>query len=40
MLDTIPSAITWLAVIGILIGGWLVTFLVFLRFRRRIAYWI
>jgi ABC-type polysaccharide/polyol phosphate export permease len=40
MLDTIPAAITWAAVLGITAVGWLVTVLVFWRYRRRIAYWI
>lgn len=40
MLDTIPAAPTWAAVLGITVSGWLVTILVFWRYRRRIAYWI
>ncbi len=40
MLDAIPSAVTWMAVLAITAGGWLVTVLVFWRYRRRIAYWI
>jgi hypothetical protein len=31
---------TWAAVLTITVGGWLVTVLVFWRYRRRIAYWI
>lgn len=40
MLDTIPGATTWKAVFAITLVGWVVTFLVMLRYRRRIAYWI
>jgi len=40
MLDTTPSAVTWAAVLGITAGGWLLTVLVFWRYRRRIAYWV
>lgn len=40
MLDSIPTAATWMAVLGITAGGWLVTVLVYWRYRRRIAYWI
>lgn len=40
MLDTIPSAATWTAVLAITVLGWLATVLAFWRYRRRIAYWI
>lgn len=40
MLDTVPSLTTWATVIGITVGGWFVTVLVFWRYRRRLAYWI
>ncbi len=40
MLGALPSALTWGAVLGITLLGWLVTLLLFLRFRRRIAYWL
>jgi len=40
MLDTIPSAVTWGVVLGITVGGWLLTVFVFWRYRRRIAYWV
>lgn len=40
MLDMAPGAITWLAVSVITVVGWLVTLLVYWRYRRRIAYWI
>jgi len=40
MIDTVPTAVTWAAVLGITLGGWAVTVLVFWRYRRRIAYWI
>ena len=32
--------VSWLAVAGITLGGWLVTFVMFRRYRWRIAYWI
>ena len=40
MLDTVPAAVTWAAVLGITVGGWIVTVLLFWRYRRRIAYWV
>jgi ABC-type polysaccharide/polyol phosphate export permease len=40
MLDTVPTVTTWAAVLGITLGGWVATVLVFWRYRRRIAYWI
>jgi ABC-type polysaccharide/polyol phosphate export permease len=40
MLDTIPSALTWTVVLAITAAGWIVTLLVFWRYRRRIAYWV
>jgi ABC-type polysaccharide/polyol phosphate export permease len=40
MLDAVPTAVTWAAVLGITAGGWIVTLLLFWRYRRRIAYWV
>ena len=40
MLGQLPGLVSWLAVVGITLGGWLVTFVMFRRYRRRIAYWI
>ena len=40
MLGQLPGLVSWLAVAGITLGGWLVTFVMFRRYRRRIAYWI
>lgn len=40
MLDTVPTVVTWAAVLGITVGGWTITILLFWRYRRRIAYWI
>jgi ABC-type polysaccharide/polyol phosphate export permease len=40
MLGGQVSAVTWSVALGITAAGWIVTFLVLLRYRRRIAYWI
>jgi len=40
LLGTTPPSSTWLVVLGITVGGIIVTSLVFVRCRRRIAYWI
>ena len=40
MLGQLPGLVSWLAVAGITLGGWLVTFVMFRRYRWRIAYWI
>jgi ABC-type polysaccharide/polyol phosphate export permease len=34
-----PSVTTYVAVIVIVIAGWMLTYVVFQRFRKRIAYW-
>lgn len=34
-----PSAITYCVMIGMTVGGWWLTFAMFKRFRKRIAYW-
>ena len=40
LLGNAPGLVSWLAVSGITIGGWIATFLLLRRFRSRIAYWI
>ena len=40
LLGHAPDAVSWLAATGITIGGWAVTFTMFSRYRRRIAYWV
>ena len=34
-----PRLVSWLAVLGITLGGWLVTLIMYRRYRWRIAYW-
>lgn len=40
MLGAVPGATTWVAVLAITAAGWLATFLLLLRARRRITYWL
>ena len=40
LLGQVPGVASWLAVSGILLGGCVVTFAMFRRYRRRIAYWV
>lgn len=40
LLGQAPGLVSWLAVVGMALGGWLVAFAMFRRYRRRIAYWI
>ena len=40
LLGQAPDLVSWLAATGIAIGGWAVTFALFRRYRRRIAYWV
>ena len=40
LLGQAPGLTSWLAVLGITVGGWLVTFAMYRRYRRRIAYWL
>jgi ABC-type polysaccharide/polyol phosphate export permease len=40
LLGEVPSAISYIVDIGLAVFGWGVTFLVYARFRRRIAYWL
>ena len=39
-LGQVPGLISWLAVLGITLGGWLVTLLMYRCYRWRIAYWV
>ena len=40
LLGQVPGLLSWLAVSGMTLGGWLATFALFRRYRRRIAYWV
>ena len=40
LLGQVPGFVSWLAVSGITLGGWLVAFVLLRRYRRRIAYWV
>lgn len=40
LLGGVPSLTNWLVTMGFGIVGWIVAFLVFARFRARIAYWL
>jgi hypothetical protein len=40
MLNTTPAADSWRAVLAITVVGWVVTFVLLLRARRRITYWL
>ena len=40
LLGQVPGLVSWLAVAGMTLGGWLVTFAMFRRYRWRIAYWV
>ena len=40
LLGQAPGLTSWLAVSGFVLGGWLMTFELFRRYRRRIAYWV
>ena len=40
LLGQAPSPLTWTVALGVAAGGWAVTFLLFRRFRNRIAYWV
>ena len=40
LLGQVPGLVSWLAVAGMTLGGWLVTFALFRRYRWRIAYWV
>lgn len=40
LLGQTPELASWLAVVGIMVAGWLATFALFCHYRGRIAYWI
>ncbi len=40
LLGQAPGLVSWLAVAGITLGGWLVTLFMYRRYRWRIAYWV
>jgi len=40
MLGKVPSLLTVAVVVAIAIGGWIATYAMFARFRRRIPYWL
>lgn len=40
LLGQAPELVSWLAVLGITFGGWVVTFSLFCHYRWRIAYWV
>ena len=40
LLGQAPELVSWLAVAGITLGGWLLTFELLRRYRRRVAYWV
>ena len=40
LLGQAPALASWLVVLGILIGGWLVTLALFRRYRWSVAYWV
>jgi len=40
LLNEVPGAATWVAVLAITVLGWAATFAILLRGRRRIAYWL
>ena len=40
LLGQVPGLVSWIAVLGITLAGWLLTFEFFRRYRRRIAYWV
>jgi len=40
LLGQVPPALTWLLALAVTAVGWLVTWLVFVRFRSRVAYWL
>ena len=40
LLGHVPSGVSWLAVAGVTALGWLVTLLLFARYRARVAYWL
>jgi ABC-type polysaccharide/polyol phosphate export permease len=39
LIGRVPEAASYAVVVVLAIGGWLLTYAVFKRFRKRIAYW-
>ena len=39
LVGRVPDAISYAVMIGMTIGGWWLTYAMFKRFRKRIAYW-
>jgi len=40
LLGQVPDLASWLVTLGITVGGWLVTLVMYRRYRQRIAYWV
>ena len=40
LLGEVPSAVSWLAMIGMTLFGVALTFVVYVRYRWRVAYWV
>ncbi|MDE0182342.1 MAG: ABC transporter permease, partial [Caldilineaceae bacterium] len=40
LLGQAPQLASWLAVLGMTLGGWLAALLMFRNYRRRVAYWV
>lgn len=40
LLGEVPDAMTWLLAFGVTVIGWSLTWLMFVRFRRRVPYWL
>ena len=40
LLGQAPQFVSWLAVLGMTLGGWLVALVMFRNYRRRVAYWV
>ena len=40
LLGQAPEPVSWLAVLCITLGGWLLTFVLFRNYQRRLAYWV
>ncbi|MCY4057170.1 MAG: ABC transporter permease, partial [Gammaproteobacteria bacterium] len=40
LLGELPSAVSWLAMIGYTLVGGAATFVIYVRYRWRIAYWV
>ena len=40
LLGQAPEFVSWLAVLGMTLGGWLVALVMFRNYRWRVAYWV